>query len=836
MVYESKILMTTIDIMIVFCPVYLSLILVKRRKDLEILGLTMGAILAVVGIGIIAVQYVVDLIVMHFIPISTLAKNFEIMNEMHLSLSWITASAGVACISLGLAYLLNVLIPRASVDVFNMELRVDEKSADLNESKLRFKRAIQDHDEMRIARDSAEDRFYELLNMLPQAVFEVSQSGELIFTNTAASEMFLFTAEDVNGGLNISDYFDPDDKNRGMENFRKILGGAYLGPNEYAMLRKDGSSVSAVVTARSFVRNENLSSVVGVIFDNTERRQIAKELQASKKMLRMVLDTIPVRVFWKDLHSNFLGCNIQFARDAGFESPLQVVGKNDMDISGLGDAERYRNDDLQVMHTGIAKLDYEETRFEHGNIEDQRWLRTSKIPLVDSEDKIFGVLGCYEDITNARRLSQQLEYLANHDELTGLVNRRAFEQRLSRVLDSSSIDNNEHALCYIDLDQFKVVNDTCGHSAGDELLSQLAVVLQNHVRTRDTVARLGGDEFGALMEHCSMDKAQQIANKLRQAVAEFRFSWKGHGFNVGASIGVVSISALTTNLSELLMQADAACYAAKDSGRNRIHVYREDDLELVQRHQGEMQWVSRIHQALEDDKFVLYAQPIVAITNQKQEIRHYEILTRMTSEDGTLILPGAFYPSAERYSLSIRLDRWVVSKSLEWLSFSTERLNRLDVCSINLSGHSLSDENFQSFVSNQLQELKIPASKICFEITETAAISNFTKAIEFITTLKEQGCRFALDDFGSGLSSFAYLKNLPVDYLKIDGMFVMDILDDPIDLAMVRSINEIGQLMGKETIAEFVENDQIKLKLEEIGVNYVQGYAVGVPVAIDEIM
>ena len=432
-----------------------------------------------------------------------------------------------------------------------------------------------------------------------------------------------------------------------------------------------------------------------------------------------------------------------------------------------------------------------------------------------------------------RQVDKQLSYQASHDTLTGLVNRREFEYRAERLLSTIKQDNSEHALCFMDLDQFKVVNDTCGHTAGDEMLRQLGSVLTVTVRHRDTLARLGGDEFGVLMEHCSLDDAHRVATSLQKAIQDYQFLWEGSSFKVGVSIGLVPITPVTIDLNELLKDADAACYMAKDKGRNCIHVYHAEDLESTQRH-GEMQWATRITQALEEDKFCLYAQPIVPLDGSSD--KHYEFLIRMMDEQGKTIPPGAFLPAAERYSLISKIDHWVIEHAFGLLADNPVFLKQVSFCSINISGQSLSDSEILEFIITQLDKSGIQGEKICFEITETAAISNLNRATKFISTLKELGCRFALDDFGSGLSSFAYLKNLPVDYLKIDGMFVKDIVDDPIDHAMVKSINEIGHVMGMHTIAEFVENDVIKGMLKEIGVNYAQGYGIGKSLPLDELL
>jgi diguanylate cyclase (GGDEF)-like protein len=437
-------------------------------------------------------------------------------------------------------------------------------------------------------------------------------------------------------------------------------------------------------------------------------------------------------------------------------------------------------------------------------------------------------------IRQERKLRKQLSYQASHDALTGLINRFEFEDHLKRALESAHSEDATHAMLYIDLDQFKVVNDTCGHVAGDELLHQLSTLLQQKIRSHDTLARLGGDEFGVLLEYCTPEHTADVANTLLNTVREFRFVWEDKSFVIGASIGVMSIDKNSESIASVMSAADAACYSAKDAGRNRVHVFGKNDAKLVERY-GQMQWARRVSEAIQKDRLTLFCQQIMPLTRKAGgSLAFIEILVRMKDEAGQLIPPGAFIPAAERYNLMTSVDRWVVKHTLEWLSENPCIAGLLGKCSINLSGQSISDPQFLAYLLDLLADSTVSSEKVCFEITETAAITNLSEATQFIALLKEVGCSFALDDFGSGLSSFAYLKNLPVDYLKIDGSFVKDIVDDPIDEAMVRSINEIGHVMGKETIAEFVENEQILDKLYEIGIDYAQGFGVYMPIPLEE--
>ncbi|SCK26386.1 EAL domain-containing protein [Vogesella sp. LIG4] len=447
---------------------------------------------------------------------------------------------------------------------------------------------------------------------------------------------------------------------------------------------------------------------------------------------------------------------------------------------------------------------------------------------IHSNGSVNGAVLVLHDMTRERQYVANLSWQATHDALTGLTNRREFEQRLEQALGKLSAGTPvEHALMFLDLDQFKIVNDTCGHAAGDELLRQICTLLQQQLRDIDTLARLGGDEFGILLEHCPAINAGQIAEALRQTVQELHFAWEGHPFNVSVSIGLVHLSAPMTTLAEALRAADVACYMAKEKGRNRVQVYHPDDSELSMKY-GEMAWVQRIRLALEENRFCLYAQQIAPLSNDTDDGIHIELLLRLYDEYGRLVPPISFIPAAERYGLMPLIDRWVVQNAFATLVSRQQHghSSQVTTCAINLSGSSIGDDSFLDFLHEQFRLHAIAPQRICFEITETIAIANLSDAIHFITELQKLGCRFSLDDFGAGMSSFSYLKHLPVDYLKIDGSFVKDMLDDPIDHAMVAAINHIGHVMGKHTIAEFVETPQIMQAAAMLGIDYVQGYAV----------
>jgi diguanylate cyclase (GGDEF)-like protein len=455
------------------------------------------------------------------------------------------------------------------------------------------------------------------------------------------------------------------------------------------------------------------------------------------------------------------------------------------------------------------------------------YIESCASPIRDGAGAVSGGVLVFHDVSESRELNRKLSYHASHDILTGLVNRREFESRLERAMKSARAREASFALCHIDLDQFKIINDNCGHSTGDALLGQVGALLKSKIRWRDTVSRLGGDEFGVLLESCSLEEAIRNAEALREAIRNYKFVWEERTFRLGASIGVVPLSPENEDVAALLSAADSACAAAKENGRNRIYSFQENDIDLMRRRR-EMQWAARINNALEDGRFEIFRQVIQPL-QQPQSGLHYELLLRMRDEAGKIVAPDQFIAAAERYGITPNIDRWMIEHALRWLVSEADEREKLEMCSINLSGQSLGDDKFLPFVIDHFHRSGIDASKICFEITETAAIASFSQANRFIQALKELGCRFALDDFGTGLSSFGYLKHFPVDFLKIDGSFVKEILHDPIDREMVRSINEIGHLTGKQTIAEFAENHEIIEMLRSLGVDYAQGYGIAMP-------
>ena len=459
-------------------------------------------------------------------------------------------------------------------------------------------------------------------------------------------------------------------------------------------------------------------------------------------------------------------------------------------------------------------------------------------PIRDKNGQVIGMVLVFHDYSHLHRMSERLAYQASHDDLTGLLNRREFEVQLSKALEEAG-DGTEHALCYIDLDQFKVVNDTCGHQAGDELLRQLTLQIEGKIRKHDIFARLGGDEFGIILKDCPLDSAEKLADEIKQTVRSFQFAWQQHSFEVGASIGLVPITHNHVTTSELMMTADSACYIAKDKGRNRIHVYKPTDEDVI-RHTGDMRWLQRLNQSLETDSFILYGQSIVPLEESAGEMDYYEVLLRIRDPDKGLILPDNFIPAAERYQLMLPIDKWVVSNVFRMLSEAgvagAAGSPGLRTFSINLSAQSLTDEGFLDHVTRCLEETAVDPAIIAFEITETAAITHLSRAVHFIETLKERGCRFLLDDFGSGLSSFGYLSNLPIDYIKIDGHFVCDLTRNSVSRSIVESIVRIARVMGLKTIAEFVETEELGLEAKRCGIDYAQGYGIRQPRPLEDVL
>jgi len=578
-------------------------------------------------------------------------------------------------------------------------------------------------------------------------------------------------------------------------------------------------------------------SFIIAVFVTTRITQAEKNLYLEKELAEVTLHSIGDAVITTDEAGNIHDLNPCAEKLTGWRKD-EAIGKPLPNIFNIVDEGTFKSAPNPV--EGVLEqnsiINSPSNILLIGHDKTEHAIEHTAAPIMDHDQNIHGVVVVFRDVTEMRSMAYKLSYQASHDSLTGLINRREFEARMEQAIANARAEHQQHALCYLDLDQFKIINDTAGHSAGDELLKQLAHSLPKKLRSIDVLARFGGDEFGILLEGCKPEKALAIADKLRKAVKAERFVWEENSFEVTASIGIVPITSMSGNLSELLSAADRACYAAKDDGRNRIHLYDPNDAD-TDKLRGEMVWIQRINHALENNHFTLYQQEIFPLNNNPSGPRHFELLIRMQEHNGELIPPMLFIPAAERYNLMPVIDRWVIHDALQFLSsYSINSDLGQTVFAINLSGQSLCESRFLNFVVSEFDKTGVNPEQICFEITETAAIANLSRAIRLITTLKELGCKFALDDFGSGLSSFGYLKNMPVDYLKIDGSFILDICDDPTDLAFVEAINRIGHVLGIQTIAEFVENEAIVVQLKEIGINYGQGYYFCRPAPLDELL
>lgn len=606
---------------------------------------------------------------------------------------------------------------------------------------------------------------------------------------------------------------------------------------QYRVLWADGSEHWLAAQAQVFSDKAQAPvRTLGIIWDITERRQQELLHAESQELAEVTLNSIGDGVMTTDpqgktrylnrVAEQLTGWSNTLAHGRDIRETLQLVDENSgQPLEHVAVKCLHQRQAVGVSsHTQLLTRDGRRIAIDD-----------SAAPIWSRDGQILGAVVVFRDVSHQRKLSQQLSWQATHDTLTGLVNRREFEHLVASALHTAKEEGHTHALLYLDLDQFKVINDTCGHGAGDVLLQLLAKLLQAQMRDSDILARLGGDELGVLLPHCPLEHARLIGEQLRQSIRDFRFAWDNRTFELGVSIGMVEITQDSKSTSELLIAADQACYLAKEQGRNRIHVYQESDVMLAQRH-GEMLWISRLNEAFERDYFRLYAMPIVHLHAGQES--HDEVLIRIRNSRGELILPGAFIPAAERYDMMGSIDRWVIRAVCRHIMSVRDSLPPLDALaescrrapalySINLSGMSLADTSLQQYITGQFVQFEIAPEQICFEITETAVIANLPKAQAFMHQLKILGCRFSLDDFGSGFSSFGYLKALPVDYLKIDGLFVRDIASNAINRAMVKAINEVGHVMGIKTVAEYVENDVTLTVIRELGVDYAQGYAVG---------
>jgi diguanylate cyclase (GGDEF)-like protein/PAS domain S-box-containing protein len=571
--------------------------------------------------------------------------------------------------------------------------------------------------------------------------------------------------------------------------------------------------------------------VLGHAHDVTTRVRAERELSESERRFRDFAETA-ADFFWEqDASLRFTFVSKRSYAVLGV-SRRNIIGASwDELLSAHGDADGTSQQDLHTMAAGAPFNDVE-VRWTRPDGE-TRFMRVSGRPVYDESGAFSGYRGVSRDVTQSHQLTEQIAYQASHDHLTGLLNRREFESRVEGAVATTKERGNQHAVCYMDLDQFKLVNDTAGHSAGDELLRSLVDFLQHLIRRGDTLARLGGDEFGLLLENCSQSNAIDLAQSIVDCVRRFRFAWNDQNFTIGISIGVVPINANTDSAIQVMSQGDVACYTAKDMGRNRIHIYDANGSEPASFHK-ELFQAADLREALTDDRFEIHAQPIYYIGEEHKSLHHYELLIRLVDKSGNLVAPGKFLPAAERYGMMSAVDRWVVKYACRTFGSSIQLPPDVGL-SINLSRSSLLDEPLIDEIIHEIGRSPLLGKQICFEISESAASLNLSDALRNIEQLKTTGCEVALDDFGSGLSSFAYLKSLPVDYLKIDGSFIQDMANDSIDRSMITMINDVGHMIGTQTVAKSVENEKSMVELKKLGIDFIQGFYCGRPVSVDEL-
>lgn len=690
-------------------------------------------------------------------------------------------------------------------------------------------------------RDGDESKFKQLMNVAAQGILIHDYNFAPLFVNKSYARMLGYSVDEVTHLTAIDSLYPPGEKRRlhGYLNARLQKNASDEIPTLYEVevIHKEGKHIILQHTV-SLVDWYDQSAIMISAIDVTEQHQALHKMQLSEERFRDFADSASDWC-WElnqDLRFSYLSDN--FERVCGYAKE-EILGINRREFL----EKISRNGDKLSANQLKLLQQYETNLHNRRSFTDSEYslirkdgtplsLSTSGKPIFNSMGEFCGYRGTGKNITEEKKMSEKLNFQATHDELTGLINRRYFDTELHKAIDEAHINQVEHALIYLDLDRFKIVNDTCGHLAGDELLQQLADLFRKVFSKRDVLARLGGDEFAVIMRHCTVAQSMRTTERLHNEFDRFRFIWEGKSFSVGVSIGVASINNNVENFSQLLQNADNACYMAKETGRNKTHVFSENDDDLSKR-KGEMHWAVRIAEALEKNEFTLYAQPIVPVHGDGQG-QFCELLIRLRNGD-EIISPSQFLHAAERYDLSLNVDKWVLREALAWMRNNRSALKNTQLIFINLSAKTIGKQSFQDYTIKILKEYRVPAEKICFEITETTAIANLSEAASFIGALKEIGCHFALDDFGSGVSSFAYLKSLPVDYLKIDGVFIRDMRVNEVNLAMVKSINEISHVMGKKTIAEFVEDDATFALLRNMGVDYAQGYAIGYPVPIEEL-
>jgi diguanylate cyclase (GGDEF)-like protein/PAS domain S-box-containing protein len=680
----------------------------------------------------------------------------------------------------------------------------------------------------------SEAQYRGLFENVIEGVYRTDADGRLASVNPALVAMLGYERADEVLSLpsTVDLYVDPEDRERVLEILNRD---GMVRSAEYRLRRRDGEVITVIENAR-VVRDPDgtFAGYEGTLADISKRKAVELQLSAEKEKAQVTLQSIGDAVLTADSDGRVEYLNPVAEQLTGWTT-VEAAGRPVAEVfQVVNETTRVPVDSpiLRCLREGRTVELAEPTVLVNRRLQEIA-IQDSAAPIHDRSGNLIGAVMVFHDVSQERRLQRALAYQATHDQLTGLINRREFENRLAEALQAARLDDGlSHVLMYLDLDQFKVVNDTCGHEAGDRLLKQVTSVVQTRIRTTDILARLGGDEFGVLLRDCTLDTASRIAEGLRQAIRDFRFVWQDRIMRIGVSIGLAEINGKADTLATVMSAADVACYSAKDSGRNRVQTYEQG--RAPERHR-EMQWVSRINRACEEDQLVLHAQAIVPIRRGVDKIRQFELLLRMREESGRLVQPSEFIPAAERFNLMPAIDRWVVRQACTRLAHRRGRPDGREpyTLSINLSGTTLNDEQFLEFVIAEMESADVTPGALCFELTEAAAMTSLAAATHFIAELRSRGCRFALDDFGSGLSSFIVLKSLPVDFLKIDGQFMHNVARDRIDRSMVEAIAQIGETMGIRTIAERVDSAEVLARLADIGIQYAQGHYIGAPQPVD---
>jgi diguanylate cyclase (GGDEF)-like protein/PAS domain S-box-containing protein len=681
-----------------------------------------------------------------------------------------------------------------------------------------------------------ERQFRELYQATPAMLHSIDAGGRLLSVSDTWLIRLGFVRSEVIGRAFIG-FLAPGSRKHIHEHVMPdLLRTGVCEEVECCMVCCNGRLIDVLMSA-TLERDEsgNPWRSLAVLQDVTEKNRLAKDLAEEHARLRVTLRSIGDAVITTDRDGRVEFLNPVAETLTGWTGE-EARGKPIEQVFHIVNEESRRTTENPVamslvQNRAVGLPDRSLLIARDGN---EYAIEDSSAPIRDLEGNSLGAVLVFHDVTSQRRMTVEMNFRATHDALTGLLNRGEFEDRLKRALSRIKASTGEFAVLYIDLDQFKLVNDACGHSVGDLLLRQIGGVLQRCVRTRDTLARLGGDEFAIILEHCSVEQAKHVAQQICDRIEEFRFVHDQRRFRLGASIGLVAADAHWPNEAALLQAADACCYAAKEAGRNRVHTWFETD-NMMRLHHGEAQWASRIESALDDGRFVLYAQRIAPLKEPERGL-HCEVLVRMLDIDGTLVLPGAILPAAERFHMAPRIDRWVIRAVFEWMLRNQSLLGAVDLIAVNLSGQSLGDRSFHRHVEELIAAINIDVRKLCFEVTETTAITNLNDASVFISRMRELGVRIALDDFGAGASSFGYLKSLPVDFLKIDGQFIRNIVNDPLDDVAVRCFRDVAAVLGVKTVAEFVEDEDIRSRLIEIGIDFGQGYAFHRPEPLDALV